>query len=117
MCSLDAFSFHPNNDLTFTARWSGDDRFGSGWYGGIESGIWETVNNYNPTSQYHAAWLWTDQTRLVISAAPVPAPSQAALALAGLLALALAGVRGQVTSMSLPCARKMSAMRDATGDR
>ena len=98
-CSLDAFSFGPKDDLAFKVRWSGGDNgYNASWYGGIETGTWETVNTSYTTpgnsaaTTYAAAWLWSDQTRLAISAAPVPEPSQASLALAGLLALGLAGL-------------------------
>jgi hypothetical protein len=91
-CSLQAFSFRPKDDLAFTVSWSGGDGFGSGWYGGIATGVWETVHTYNAATNsangYSVGWLWSDQTKLVVS--PAPEPSQAALTLAGLLVLGLA---------------------------
>jgi hypothetical protein len=94
------FSFGPNDKLAFTVRWNGGDNgYNASWYGVIDTGIWETVNTSYTTpgnsaaTSYAAAWLWSDQTRLTISPAPVPEPSQAMLALAGLLALGLARLR------------------------
>jgi hypothetical protein len=102
-CGLNAFSFGPNGKLAFTVRWNGGDNgYNASWYGVIDTGIWETVNTSYTTpgnsaaTSYAAAWLWSDQTRLTISAAPVPEPTQAALALTGLmglLALSLARLR------------------------
>jgi hypothetical protein len=102
-CGLNAFSFGPHDKLAFTVRWNGGDNgYNASWYGVIDTGIWETVNTSYTTpgnsaaTTYAAAWLWSDQTRLTISAAPAPEPSQAALALTGLiglLALRLARLR------------------------
>jgi hypothetical protein len=89
-CSLQAFSFGPKDNLAFTVTWSGGESgVPSGWYGGIETGNLEAVHIYNSFDIYSVGWLWSDQTRLVISPAPVPEPSRASLALAGLLSLTL----------------------------
>lgn len=94
-CGLNAFSFGPNDKLAFTVRWNGGDNgYNASWYGVIDTGIWETVNSYttpgnSAATSYAAAWLWSDQTRLTISPAPVLEPAQAALATTGLAALTL----------------------------
>jgi hypothetical protein len=87
-CSLDAFSFGPNNKLAFTVTWNGGDNgYGNGWYGGIVSGSLEAVHIVNSFDIYSVGWLWSDQTTLAISPDPVPEPPQAAMALAGLAGL------------------------------
>jgi hypothetical protein len=98
-CSLDAFSFGLKDNLAFKVRCNGGDNgYNARWYGGIESGTWQTGNTRYTTPgnsaaiDYAAARLWFDQTRLAVSPAPVPEPPQAALVLTGLLALALAGL-------------------------
>jgi hypothetical protein len=94
MCSLDAFSFGPPGNLAFTVKWSRPpgNEDGFGYYGGIESGVRESFITYDRGDSFYAEWAWTPATLLAISPPPVPEPPHTAMALAGLLALGLAGL-------------------------
>jgi hypothetical protein len=91
MCSLDAFSFGPQGNLGFTVTWSRPpgSEGGLGYYGGIQSGVRESLNTYDRGDSFYAEWAWAPGTTLAISRPPVPEPPPAALAFAGLLALGL----------------------------
>jgi len=90
-CSLDAFSFDPQGNLAFAVTWSRPpgSEGGLGYYGGIQSGVRESLNTYDRGDSFYAEWTWAPGTTLAMSPPPVPEPPPAALGLAGLLALGL----------------------------
>jgi hypothetical protein len=89
-CSLDAFSFDPKGNLAFTVNWVGNSSEVT-HTGHIVSGVEQLETSSSAgTFLYTEKWVWTNDTKLVISPPPVPEPSPAAMSLAGLLALGLA---------------------------
>lgn len=90
-CSLDAFSFGPQDNLAFTVKWNRQtgNEAGLGYYGSLRSGATEWAVTYDKGDSFYSEEAWTPATTLTISPPPVPEPPLAGMTLTGLLALAL----------------------------
>lgn len=92
-CNIERFSFTADGKgggtLDFSAAWSGNDEFYSGWSGSATAGKRISDIAYNRYSETDKYYDWTSATQFSIApAAPVPEPSSGVMAIAGVLAIA-----------------------------
>lgn len=88
-CTIDSFSYSSAGQLSFSARYSGEDEFVSGWYSSVTSGLRATRGEYRGNNETDEVFDWTGQTRFSIAqlTSPVPEPAGGAMAGAGVLLL------------------------------